>query len=335
MTDKKTFGAFIKSKRIEKNYSQKDLAELLFVTVGAVSKWERGITYPDITLISDICTALDISEHEFITATTDTKTRKIEYEAKKFRIIRNTWFLVPTISYAVALLTCFICNLAVNGTLSWFFIVLSSLICAYTFIPNITYFFKTKKFLVFTVSTYISICLLLFTCAIYTNGLSWFLTACIGVLIGYTVIFLPIILSKTNVSRFKFIISFASMYLLTVLLLFNIHFWHPFNLLSAVLITTYSFFPLIICTVICLFRFNSFFKTGFCIFISSIFYYFSGYIVNILFGATENHYQVDFKNWQQCLNGNINFICLLSLLLISIVFVVIGIIITRKNRKPT
>ena len=45
MTDKKTFGLFIKSKRIENNYSQKELAELLFVTEGAVSKWERGVSH--------------------------------------------------------------------------------------------------------------------------------------------------------------------------------------------------------------------------------------------------------------------------------------------------
>ena len=38
MTDKKTLGSFIKAKRIENNYSQKALAELLFVTEGAVSK---------------------------------------------------------------------------------------------------------------------------------------------------------------------------------------------------------------------------------------------------------------------------------------------------------
>ncbi|MBQ1262598.1 MAG: helix-turn-helix transcriptional regulator, partial [Clostridia bacterium] len=53
MTDKKSFGAFIKSKRTERGYSQKELAEMLFVTEGAVSKWERGVSYPDITLISD------------------------------------------------------------------------------------------------------------------------------------------------------------------------------------------------------------------------------------------------------------------------------------------
>ena len=108
MTDKKTFGSFIKMKRTEKNYSQKDLAEMLFVTEGAVSKWERGVSYPDITLISDICRVLEISEHELITASTDTDMRKIKHEARKFRVIRGAWFWVPTISYGVAVVTCFI-----------------------------------------------------------------------------------------------------------------------------------------------------------------------------------------------------------------------------------
>ena len=185
MIDKKTFGSFIKIKRTEKNYSQKDLAEMLFVTEGAVSKWERGVSYPDITLISDICRVLQISEHELITASTDTHSRKIKHEAKKFRVIRNVWFWVPTISYIATLLICFICNLAVDHTLSWFFIVLTALICAYTFVPTVICFFETKKLIAFSTSTYLSICLLLFTCAIYMGGLSWFLTACIGILIGY------------------------------------------------------------------------------------------------------------------------------------------------------
>ena len=147
MTDKKTFGSFINIKRTEKNYSQKDLAEMLFVTEGAVSKWERGVSYPDITLISDICRVLDISEHELITASIDTDTRKMKHEARKFRAIRGTWFWIPTISYGVALVTCFICNLAVSHTLSWFFVVLAALICAYTFVPTVTVFLSRRNFL--------------------------------------------------------------------------------------------------------------------------------------------------------------------------------------------
>ena len=334
MTDKKTFGSFIKIKRTEKNYSQKDLAELLFVTEGAVSKWERGMSYPDITMISDICRVLDISEHELITASTDTDTRRMKREARNFRVIRGAWFWVPTISYAVALLTCFICNLAINHTLSWFFIVLTSLICAYSFIPTFTFFFNSQKLLVFSVSTYLSICLLLFACAVYTNGLSWFLTACIGILIGYEVIFVPIFLSRTKISRFKFIISFTAAGILTILLLQNIHFWNSFSVAPAILITCYAFIPVIVCAVICVLRFDAFLKAGICIAFSTIVYYFMNFVLDKLLGTNNNSYQVNFSDWQQCSTGNVNLICLISLLFISTLFLGVGFFrLYKKNSR--
>ncbi len=324
MTDKKTFGSFIKLKRTEKNYSQKDLAEMLFVTEGAVSKWERGVSYPDITLISDICHVLDISEHELITASTDTNTRKMKHEARKFRVIRGTWFWIPTISYPIALLICFICNLAVNHTLSWFFIVLTALLCAYTFVPTVACFFKSKKLLAFCVSTYLSICLLLFTCAVYMKELSWLLTACIGILIGYESLFVPIFLSKTNISRYKFLISFSAAFVLTILLLLNINIRHSFMLGSAILITCYAFTPVILCGYICTLHFDAFLKAGICVASSTVIYYFTDYVVDVLFGTNEKSYQVNFNNWSQCIEGNILLISLISLFVISAVFIGIG-----------
>ena len=325
MTDKKTFGSFIKIKRTEKNYSQKDLAELLFVTESAVSKWERGVSYPDITLISDICRILDISEHELITASTDMNTRRMKNEAKKYRIIRSAWFWIPTVLYAVALLTCFICNLAINHKLSWFFIVLAALNCSFSFIPSFTFLFRSKRLLVFSVSTYLSICLLLFVCAVYTNGLSWFLTTCIGVLIGYEVIFLPIFLSQTKISRFKYIISFTVACILTILLLLNINIWNTFRVVPSILITCYAFIPIMICAAICLLRIDAFLKTGISIAFCTIVYYFTNYVVDKLFGTNNSSYQVNFNDWQQYSNGNVHFISLISLLSISVIFLCIGI----------
>ena len=55
MEDKITLGKFIQSKRKELGLSQKDLAKELYVTESAVSKWERGVSYPDITMISGLC----------------------------------------------------------------------------------------------------------------------------------------------------------------------------------------------------------------------------------------------------------------------------------------
>ncbi len=332
MTDKKTLGSFIKAKRTEKNYSQKDLAEILFVTEGAISKWERGVSYPDITLIADICRVLEISEHELITASTDMDTRKMKQEARKFRTIRDTWFWAPTIAYGVTLITCLICNLAVNHMLSWFFVLLAALICAFTFVPTVTSFFETKKLLAFSVSTYLSICLLLFTCAVYTNDLTWFLTAAIGVLMGYVMVFVPVLLKRTNYSRYKYIISFSALFALTVLMMLHIRIWHPFMLGKAMLLAGYGFVPVIACAVICAFRFNAFLKAGICTTVIGIILYCANYVIAALFGPPDNKpYQVDFQNWKQCLDGNVHFIMLMLFLLVSIILFMIGFFRVRRN----
>ena len=47
----KTFGEFFKEKRLEKKLTQKQLASQLFVTESTVSKWEKDVAHPDITLL--------------------------------------------------------------------------------------------------------------------------------------------------------------------------------------------------------------------------------------------------------------------------------------------
>ena len=137
------FGSYIKESRIKKNYTQQDLADLLFVDVSAVSKWERGVSYPDITLVPDICRVLDISEHELIASSHDIEYRKMKKDANKYNNMKRGTFWTLNISYFIAILTCFIVDVAVNGGLSWFFIVLTSIMCAYTFCPTITWMSKT------------------------------------------------------------------------------------------------------------------------------------------------------------------------------------------------
>ena len=239
MKDKKTFGNFIRQKRIENNYSQKELADILFVTESAVSKWERGVTYPDITLIKSICKALNITEHELIESSHDSEYRQIAKDAKKYNNIKKTLFWTINIMYAMALLVCFIVNLAVGKTLSWFFIVLASIMVAYTFCPTLTWVFKKHKKLMFIGSSILSLFLLFLTCSIYTNNY-WFMIAIISVILGYFIIFYPILFvsQKNYLSKEKydvlskyFLLTYTlGMLILIILLLICIHIKSPFNL---------------------------------------------------------------------------------------------------------
>jgi len=108
--DKKKFGSFIKESRNKKGLTQQELAELLYVDVTAVSKWERGVSYPDITLIPDICKSLNVNEHELIESSRDTEYRKMKRDADRYNKTKNVIFYIFTISYLVAILTCFIKN---------------------------------------------------------------------------------------------------------------------------------------------------------------------------------------------------------------------------------
>ena len=55
------FGVFIAVCRREKNMTQLELAQKLSVTDKAVSRWERGKGFPDISLLVPLSDALDIS----------------------------------------------------------------------------------------------------------------------------------------------------------------------------------------------------------------------------------------------------------------------------------
>ena len=59
--DAKYFGAFIAECRREKNMTQAELAVKLQVTDKAVSRWERGLGFPDIGTIEPLASALDLS----------------------------------------------------------------------------------------------------------------------------------------------------------------------------------------------------------------------------------------------------------------------------------
>ncbi len=59
-------GDVITTKRREKSWTQEQLANAVGVSTPAVSKWETGTTYPDITLLSPIARALNTTVDELL-----------------------------------------------------------------------------------------------------------------------------------------------------------------------------------------------------------------------------------------------------------------------------
>lgn len=64
--DAQQFGAFVAERRKEKNMTQADLAAKLQVTDKAVSRWERGLGFPDINTIEPLADALELSVLELM-----------------------------------------------------------------------------------------------------------------------------------------------------------------------------------------------------------------------------------------------------------------------------
>ena len=125
--DPEKFGAFVALCRKEKNMTQLELAQELKVTDKAVSRWERGKGFPDISLLVPLAEALDITVLELMN--TERREKRMEdfseesikdmvihvaaIEKKNQRDDRLiTWIPVP-----VALITAFLTRFTGHGSL--------------------------------------------------------------------------------------------------------------------------------------------------------------------------------------------------------------------------
>ena len=64
--DKEKFGSFVAQLRKEQGITQKELAQKVYISDKAVSKWERGLSMPDITLLIPLSQALGVTVTELL-----------------------------------------------------------------------------------------------------------------------------------------------------------------------------------------------------------------------------------------------------------------------------
>ena len=344
MEGKESFGKYILKKRKDAGLSQKMLADQLYVTESAVSKWERGISYPDITLVASLCELLHISEHELITATDDYRQRETERQAGRFRRMVKAYSWIFYAMYGVALITCFICNLAVQHTLSWFFIVLTSIMTAFSLTNVPVLAPERRKAFYKLISFFVSLNILLLTCCIYTNG-NWFFVAFAAILFAFSVVFLPLLLRGISLpgraGSHKTLISVAVDTVLLFILVFAglTYTGHSIDYIFKTAYPTCAFcviLPWIFVVVIRYIRFNGFYKTSACIAVTGVFTFFCNTVIGVLIERKPfiiPPFNLSQWNTDEIIGQNVMFIILASALLFALLFAIAGAIVSIRRRK--
>ena len=84
--DYNKIGKFISTRRKEKNLTQNELGEKLYVTGKAISKWERGLSVPDIGILENLSRILDVEIEELLHGELGNKRKvNIEKEINKIK----------------------------------------------------------------------------------------------------------------------------------------------------------------------------------------------------------------------------------------------------------
>ena len=74
-------GKFISAKRKEKNITQSELADKLYISDRAISKWENGICLPDAGNMPKLCEILDVTINDLFSGeVVDMKEKEKKYE---------------------------------------------------------------------------------------------------------------------------------------------------------------------------------------------------------------------------------------------------------------
>lgn len=134
---------FIYELRKSKNLTQQQLADKLNITNKTISKWERGLGCPDISLLPALSDILGVTTRELLNG------EKAEASAPEIETIiestlqyadtitkdksKNSRFITAMILSAIsfiAIIICIICNYAIEGALSWALFPISSIIFA-------------------------------------------------------------------------------------------------------------------------------------------------------------------------------------------------------------
>ena len=77
-------GKNLKKLRVQKNLTQEKLAEFLGVSFQTISKWERGESYPDITMLPVIASLFGVTTDELLGLNTAARKEKTDWYKREY-----------------------------------------------------------------------------------------------------------------------------------------------------------------------------------------------------------------------------------------------------------
>lgn len=337
MESKQAFGAYIKQKRSELGYSQRELAEKLFVTESAVSKWERGVSYPDITQITPLCEALSVSEHELITASDDWRQRKLEKEAATYKKAKMVWLASWTVLYVAIALNAFF-GLGASSAQSMSIVVCCLWLACFTHVPFIVH--SNKGMLTF-ISSYVVLNALFVIVMFQQNqiGMDDIGTVIAGLLLSLSLVVLPLILKLFSTQWVSPLFDHKALICLTADSVFLLALIYVFNYQAGTVIQFCGVTVVLLIPVWTTFLSIRYLPTERPFRIASAFVLFGFWVflasglINVLFGMPfDLHLAVNYLDWSTypTVNDNLCWVVLIVCLVVAGGLCIVG---TKKRTK--
>ena len=153
MSERK-IGPFIAELRKERKLTQKELAAQLQITDKAVSKWERGLSCPDITLLTSLADILGVTTGELLNGQRSPSAPSEEVEktidnalvyaqrtaSAKMVSLQTIWTVSFSVSLLLGAIVCAICDIAISGTFTWSLYPITAILFAWlVFVPLVKY----------------------------------------------------------------------------------------------------------------------------------------------------------------------------------------------------
>ncbi len=123
--DKEKTGKLIKEARIRKGYTQTELGDLLGVTNKAVSRWEKGDSFPDVGILENLARCLDVRIEDLVTGehvesqenTLTELLRIVRIQAKESA--RQKWIGISAIMCVLVITVRFLCAFILEKGYNW------------------------------------------------------------------------------------------------------------------------------------------------------------------------------------------------------------------------